>query len=339
MVDYVDSGNKQVFVETQLALYSGKVTRGSGHTFVCCPFHAEDTPSGRIFHSSTTRVQGYFKCYGCKQEAVWDKVAPLLGLKPFTKTKPQEEFANLALLDAKIEDDATKVEKIKHRPLPKGKQWRGIKTNMLRKLGATLCNVYNETYDSWSVNTVYLPCLINKKLRGYIKARIEKHEDYPSYINASGKWSKTHGLFPYDYAIKVMQRLDSTTMLLVEGPRDALRLLQYGIPAMCILGTHSWTDNKSKLLELGGVDNVLLFMDGDCAGKQASKLLEPLLEPMFSVRVLKLWATKGSPYLEFAHKKYPSKAAKKAGVSLWDPGNCPVRILKRIKTQFFTKKG
>jgi hypothetical protein len=106
---------------------------------------------------------------------------------------------------------------------------------------------------------------------------------------------------------------------------------------MCILGTQSWSDNKAKLLELAGVETVVLLMDGDCAGIDATYMLKPKLIQMFKVKVIKLWKLTGSPYIQFKDEEYPSKAAKKADVTLWDPGNCPEWILKKVKRLYFTK--
>src|SRR6185503_2323141 len=173
------------------------------------------------------------------------------------------------------------------------KKWRGIKTNLLIKMGAKVCII---SKDDYSYKRLWLPVHINGELRGYIKARFRKDPNFPSYINAKGKWSRTHGLFPFDPAIELMRKLGSKTIVLVEGQRDALRLIAAGIPAMCILGTQSWSDTKAKLLELAGVRRLILLMDGDCAGKEATKLLKPKVSDMFKVVAIKLWALEGSPY-------------------------------------------
>lgn len=341
--DFVSVSNRRQFVEQQLASYAGEKKELSGSALIICPFHSEKTPSGRIFHSPTTKAPGYFICYGCGKRSNWNELAPLIGLQPFTKQRPKEEFANFSLLPsgetiASVKSEVSlKQEEIAFSALPANKVWRSIKTNLLISIGAKQCRVNHEEH-GWLQKKIYLPVLINKELRGYIKARLTKHADFPSYINASGSWSKTHGLFPYDYAIQMMQELGSTTMVLVEGPRDALMLLQLGIPAMCILGTQSFSATKAKLLELAGVEKVVLFMDGDCAGRAATQMLAPKLRHMFQVRIIKLWALKGSPYLQFGAEEEPSKAAKLAGVQLWDPGSCPTWITDKLKTTFFTKR-
>jgi DNA primase len=337
-MDYVETQSKLDFVRTQLQQYAGPKKEQSGSVFVLCPFHSERTPSARVFVSETTKSPGFLKCYGCGGKGPWDKVAPLLGLKPFKREKPSEEFANFNLLPTgEPTEDANEDfvnEPMELTDLPKNKKWRDIKTNLLIDLGAKVCRIRSKEYGLLKPR-LWLPVYISGELRGYIKARFRKHPDFPSYINAKGPWSKTHGLFPFDYSIKLMRELDSKTIVLVEGQRDALRLIAAGIPALCILGTQSWSDTKAKLLELAGVQRLILLFDGDCAGKEATALLKPRVESMFKVKVLKLWSMKGSPYIQFKHEEYPSKAAKKADVTLWDPGCMPEWIIRKIKRLYF----
>jgi 5S rRNA maturation endonuclease (ribonuclease M5) len=317
-------------------MYAGETKKlNDASTFIICPFHNEKTPSFRIFHGTNTRSP-FGVCYGCGKKAAWDDLAPVIGLKSFEKQKPKDEFLNLSLLPSGDSDFGTEEmkEKIRFKALPKNKKWRGISTNLLIDIGAKKCEVHHPEH-GWLKPKIYLPVMVRGHERGYIKARLKKHADFPSYINSSGVWSKTHGLFPYDTTVKLMRSLKSKTVVLVEGPRDALRLLSMGIPAMCILGTQSWTAQKTKVLELSGCTVVVLLMDGDCAGREATKKLKKELSSMFDLKVLKLWSIKGSPYIQFKDEEYPSKAAKAAGVSLWDPGNMPDWIANKIIDKYF----
>jgi len=81
-----------------------------------------------------------------------------------------------------------------------------------------------------------------------------------------------------------MDRKDLSTMALVEGPRDALRLLSEGIPACAILGTQSWSEKKSFLLSLAEVGRAIVITDSDRAGDKARDLLDPSLRKHFRVK-------------------------------------------------------
>ena len=332
MNDYVGNLTKRQFVLDQLAMYSGASKAITDGLFILCPFHAEKTPSGRIFTGAHLNVPR-FRCYGCGHSASWNELAPLIGLQPLGPVVPKDEYANEAVMSlAEVVEDKTEI--IEVWDLPKNKVWRSIPTNLLRKIGAKWCKVKHPEH-GWLKPKIYLPVLINGKLRGYIKARTKKHDDYPSYINSPGVWSKTHGLFPYDFSVSVMKKTGTRTIVLVEGPRDALRLLMFGIPAMCILGTQSWTSTKTKVLELSGARRIVLLMDGDDAGIAATEKLRAALYQMFDLKIIKLWAIKGSPYIQFNDQPEPTKAAKEAKVSLWDPGSMPQWIIDKLKTKYF----
>jgi len=53
--------------------------------------------------------------------------------------------------------------------------------------------------------------------------------------------------------------------------------------------------------------------------------------------VVTLWDMKGSPYRQFKDEDEPSKAAKAAGINLWDPGNCPESVVERVRLTYFSE--
>jgi len=311
-------------VRGAMASYSGRKIESSYYTMICCPYHDDSTPSGQIYHGDGTKIIGYYKCLGCGARRTWNQLAKDLGLPTFSGVKPDDRFAQAI---KEIQDQASDEVEFDLSDLPRGKTWRTFSTNFLRKVGCQL-----GTYRSGR-RFVYMPVIVGGRTRGYIRAALHKTEGVPSYLNKKGPWSKQYGLFPFDYAIKRMNRLGSTTMVLVEGPRDALRLLRFGLPAMSILGVQTWTSNKSRLLELHGVQKVLLLMDGDPAGKSASDLILPDVRQLMHAVDLELWRWEGSPYL--AWKKLPEAKRKKHKGRLWDPGNCPESVLQSIANKYF----
>lgn len=343
MFDVIKDRNRLDFVKAELARYQGLKRDQGDRVFVCCPFHAEKTPSGAIW--TKPRSAGLFKCFGCGASATWNEVAPKLGLNPFVQGPPKEEKSVDLLMDRAYEElvedsDGYEAGRFKYSPIPRGKRWRDIPTDLLIELGGQVCRKWSDEYKRWgSTKFIYMPVMVNGEQRGYFLARLKKHPDYPSYLLAKAKghskWSLNYGLWPFNHAIRMMEKQDSRSIVLVEGQRDALRLISAGIPAMCIFGTQSWTEHKSKMLELAGVRNVILLMDGDCAGIAATKKIKPECRKWFTVTAIKLWAIKGSPWLQFRNEDEPSKKAKEAGVSLWDPGNMPQWVVKALKRKFF----
>lgn len=310
----------------QLDRYSGPKKRlNASSTFVSCPFHSERTPSGRVFHSATSENPGYFKCYGCGQTGNWDEVAPKLGLSPYKWSKPVKQYA-VPLRPADAEPDEPDL---KFSSIPKGKVWRQIKTDFLISLG---CKKVRVIYDGFRPGPVmlYLPVMVKGRERGFIRARLKKVDGKPSYLNKSGGWSKDYGLFLYDQAVALMHESGIKTLALVEGPRDALRLMSIGIPAIAILGTQSWSKRKSRMIELTGARRVVLCMDGDDAGLAAIELIKPLLVDLIRVRTFSLTGP-DSPYWHYRSEDEPTKTMKAKGIESWDPGNMPLKKVKELK--------
>lgn len=312
---------KLQFVVDQLASYSGAKKPGPNQsTFVLCPFHGERTPSFRIYHSASSHSPGFGKCYGCGHSGPWDEIAPALGLKAFKYAKPTQQFARPVVHAPEVVEDLVDFN---FKRIPPNKFWRTISTDLLIDIGCKRIRQYDEPF-------IYMPVNVMGRERGYIRARLRKKKDKPSYLNKSGRWSETAGLFPFDYTVELMRRKGYNSIVLVEGPRDALRLLSFGIPAVAILGTQSWSKRKAHFIELSGATNAVLCFDGDDAGKSAIEKVTPSLAALTTLHTFDLCG-KDSPYWPFRKLDEPSKAAKKKRVELWDPGNMPIAKVKQLK--------
>jgi hypothetical protein len=341
MNDVLANVNKLDFVRSQLSSYAGEKKSASGRMMILCPFHSERTPSGSI--SLNDRFPGYFKCFGCGKQVGWNDLAERLNLQPFGKSEVKEEYAFDLQVErqrkGRVSEDGYVEDEFKFSELPKNKLWRTISTNLLRELEGQLCYRWFEDYQKWGTEKfIHLPVMINGTKRGYFLARLKKSKDKdkPSYLLAKAAtdqgWSRKYGLWPFDRCVQMGKK----AVVLVEGQRDALRLLAFGIPAMCIFGTQSWSETKATLLEVAGFETIIVMMDGDCAGLKAIEMIRPSIRAFFTLKVVNLAKIKGSPYLQFKDKPNPTKAAKAAGVELWDPANCPEWILKRLKRKYFS---
>ena len=279
----VDPSARLSLVRSELRKIPGKRREGQGFTMIQCPFHPDSTPSGQVKHRlSRPRSIGFFNCRGCGIELGWNEFASRLGLEAF-HLPPEADAPSIdqsAFNEACFaEDEELKALPYKLYPLNAAAadrlelpttEWRGFDFEFLTSIGASL--MYQEDTRRFYV---HLPIFINGSLKGYIRALPKKPDDVsmPSYLNAPGSWSKTSGLFPYDAGVRLMRRKNLSTIVLVEGPRDAMRLIRDGVPALAILGTHSWTNAKIRLLELSGAESIILMTDEDRAGRKARKFL------------------------------------------------------------------
>jgi len=323
----MDSDRRLRHVLTELDRYAGEIKRSAISSYILCPFHSERTPSGQIQHDPRSKWPGSFKCFGCGKRAKWDELAPLIGLKPIKWSKPEEQFALKAVRFKRA--DKTEEREIRLTDIPPDKVWRKIPTNLLIKIG---CRKGRFHYPDKGVDGhawVYMPVLVHGELMGYTRARMKKEKDAPSYINSPGGWVKDYGLFPYDYVVEIARK--KRYVILVEGQRDVLRLLLAGIPALAIMGTQSWSERKTRLLEMLDIDFVILMMDGDDAGIKAVEMIEPQVRKFVNTKVFSL-TEKDSPYWPFRNKEEPAKVAKAKGVELWDPQNLPTWKLKELRS-------
>lgn len=289
----------------------------------------------RVYYRS-----GIAECFACKEKWTFDEVAEATGLEPYQRDPMRPLKSSVVMTNLPEPDDnplelfdREALKDYRCERLPRDRKWRGIPTNLLIACG---CKVM--IHRQFGYRNVYMPTLINGELRGYTSARMQKEEGKPSYIHASGPWSKLDGLFPYDFAIAMMKRLGTDRMLVVEGQRDALRLLMNRIPAMCMFGTNSWTDNKSILLNAGGVSNLIPMMDGDDAGIGATDVVVASAAKYMDVSPIRLWRTPGNPYPEYAAavKAGNMELAAQLKKTLWDPGCCPQGIIEKVKRTHFS---
>ena len=334
-------------IRSQLSLLpSSRVKIGRNYSYVACPFHAEVTPSCIVRHDPSAVKTGRYKCYGCSAHGPWNVLAEQLGLEAHEDSdytvdnkipKFRSEVYDLHLLGDEDEKEKKKELTYKFYSLSdevavakagiKNDNWRGYSLEFLRKrIKASL--VYVVEYRRYYV---HLPVSIDGVEKGYIHAQINKDPSGKgrTYINKPGVWSLQYGLFPFDPAVRLMQRKGLSTMVLVEGPRDALRFIRAGIPAVAILGTHSWSNTKSSTLENAGVTKIIDIFDGDNAGKIAHNLIVKgitqsgnptndffALNMMFNVHSVKLWNAK----IPEGHSE-----------DKLDPGNMPDSMLNSVK--------
>ncbi len=295
------------FVQHEMEKHVGRSLAGKTRVLISCPFHDDKTPSMAVTLVKGKGSPGQYMCFACKASSSthggWDGLASVLNLASMDKDAYEAEYhgrsRDLSKLTTaeKTIDDLYEEWGFQPAELYKGYSWRGIDYRTLKRVRAV------PGRDGFGVSCTLFPLWVNGELVGGIKAKNRPQKKDPrKYLNASGEWSRTVGLFP------LHARKTWPTVVLVEGPRDALTLHQFGIPALSILGTLSWSDAKRDLLLASGVQRVLLAFDGDKAGRQGAEVIMDSLRGLVPRARIKLPEDEdpGSLPKSFWERKTPS---------------------------------
>jgi hypothetical protein len=288
-----------------------------------CPFHKETQPSLYINldpHNRGTGIGGYY-CFGCRARSSthggWNGLANLLGLANVDETQGQVTTyvrREIPVEELHDPDDGWDVEELLqkwncgfHTPWPTEQNWRGVPGWLVRKIGGWLS--LDEQYEQ---QVCVLPQWNGDVLTGAVKARCRiTSKTRLKYISSPGEWVKTHALFPFHTVETMLERREDRSVFLVEGPRDAIRLIGCGLPALALLGTNNWSTEKRDLLMTLGPDRVFVAFDNDGAGQGAYDLVMPTLK-------------------DFVHRT----RIRFEGAGKIDPGSVPVQQIRDWKTRW-----
>ena len=242
----------------------------TGHDIaIVCPFrsHSEPKPSCMVHLSGHKTGVGVYHCWKCDESGPWSKLAEALGLETGESYVPQNPFNAKHRALKQMQADAEQQARSQFRKhMPSGcvpwehGEFRGLSEEFLTKVGA------KRYYDDKSeCHRIVFPVKDKKNVvLGSVARRTDKGTFMP-WLNAPGPWAH-RALFP----LHIMERpLD--TVVLVEGPFDALRLCNVGIPTLSILGTSNWSLAKLATLEGMAVKKLIICMDGDKAGRDAER--------------------------------------------------------------------
>lgn len=319
-------------IKSELSTIKPRKEQGS-NIYIKCPYHNERTPSFGINIDPGSRKAplGWGYCFGCGASKNWNEIAETLGLKKAKGMKKDGTFAQeyvapmqkelrSQLLEGgtglTLEDLEREWGCLLSYKMEKGDEWRGFSGKLLRKIG---CLVSVDQYDN---KCLLMPVNVEGEMVGAQKALWEKpnKKSVSSYLNYGGPWIKYQGLFPYDYVERMIEKKGLRYVVLVEGARDALRLIVKGVPALAILGTKNWSDAKRALVMSMDIDRVVLMMDADDAGIKARKDIREHFGKKMEVRVIKL---------DKVQKEIEEKRGKEFD-EWWDPGNIPDKYLDKI---------
>ena len=244
-------------IKNELQRVNSKQRHSGDNVYICCPYHGELDPSLGISLAQDRDIPlGSFHCFGCGESGSWNKLAYKLGLRFITERD---------LLQLKIAELAqfTRTKKPEQLFLVdfNESQWRGISGELINKVGGKL------GFDKYTKLTcLYLPVTIHNEYITNVKAQLVKSDKVVNYILSDSTGVKQKGLFPFDFIDSYLQLNLSKYLYIVEGSRDALKLIDYGIPALAILGAKMWSKEKRNIiLRLCEKHNVIpvIMMDYD----------------------------------------------------------------------------
>lgn len=303
-----------------------KLIKGDNIAVLCPnPAHRDTSPSCNVYVGEPGRVPvGFFSCWSCGFKSYWNPVATRFSLEllseqdnRFTKTRsviPKEVKQSLLPESLSLATLSQALSCGLYLPLEDTDTWRTIPNKVLRLVGAV------KTVDiNTSEPCLLFPVQINDNLVGGIKAFYEPNPKIGSYQNLSGEWASTQGVAFYDHVKPLIEK--TGYVVVVEGPRDALRLISIDIPAVAILGTKNISRKKVELI-YRLAPRVVLCMDGDDAGTKAVNTWNTIRKtPAFDL----------VPY----SKKYTKLMRKKTGdkeiVVEIDPCNAPISVVTKLK--------
>jgi len=284
---------------------------------ILCPFHPDNSPSLGV-----DQTTGAFFCFACNAGGGWNALAKKLGMQRLRyaggssmhrKRKGEEDEADPKLLSLRQANDAAaraltkmgiKPHKIDKKgplnqplvePWPRASAWRDVPGELLSRLGCIEVNDLRH-----NVQRIGLPIrTATGELMGFTCRALEPADAEPKYTPLSADrrtWRAKElpaasSLFLIDEVLK----RGWTKVVLVEGPYDALRLRQFDVPVVAILGTGNWTSIKSATLTGLGLEAVLVMMDADDSGAKAEGRILKSLKPSMRVKGLAPPAGKKDP--------------------------------------------
>ncbi len=262
-------------IREQIQRFGGSQKAAGEYRMVCCPFHREQLPSCGIYlrRDDPRKTLGWFNCFGCGEHGSWNKFAEKAGLihiKEWNSAEKSIEYNSSASDEALLGDIGLTMRAVYKEmhcgeaiPWPVHMDWRGVSGELIAAVGGKAIN--DERNNGIAV---LFPIKIGNKIRGAVKAMFHKRNPTQlGYITMAGEnWVKRYGLFPFDYTARLMRKRKHDFIILVEGPRDALRLLKLGLPAMAVLGANTISKTKMLFISNLGVDQIYVMPDNDRGG-------------------------------------------------------------------------
>lgn len=247
----------------------------SGHdVLVKCfnPEHLDNNPSMRI-----DKLTGAFHCFSCSYKGNIFKYYGILTNQSILRIAKLKE----KLKQLKIDTKGLEVPPI---AIPWTKEFRGISAQTYKKFEAFYIPGESNELRGFEDRIIFPIKDITGKIRVF-QGRHILSSGSPKYLN----YPANTALSPFPVVIPK----GYTSIVLVEGIMDMLNCQDKGLDnTVCIFGVSTMTkDTRLKLMpyKTQGITKVYLLLDGDDAGRKASKELKPLIEACeFEVEIISL---------------------------------------------------
>ena len=323
-----DSSDNLSIILEQIRAYGGRQKTAGEYKMMPCAFHDDIDPSMGVYlrRDHPTKTLGYFNCLGCGAHGHWNVFAEKAGLQKIkawnsgehkVEYNTQKDESNL-LGDTGVTLRAVYKEMRcpEAQPWPESLVWRGVSGALIAAVGGKAINdEYNDGL------AVLFPIKIGSRIRGAVKAMFHKKSPTDlGYLTMPGEWVKQYGIFPYAYTSKLIREYGHNFVILVEGPRDALRMLKLGLPAVAVLGANTISKTKMLYIRSLGVDTIYVLPDNDKGG-------------------MALWRNVKSQVPEARKLKLPREKDENGKIIKMDPFSMPASIAKEIKAMMRERHG
>jgi len=161
---------------------------------------------------------------------------------------------------------------------------RGFSKEVLEEFGIGFCSDKTKPMHNRSVFPIFNPGNFdNNEIVGVVGRAIDD--------NAKEKWKFSKGfhagknLFGYNKAYERMKKTGS--VVLVEGQGDVVRLYEAGILNCVGIFGCDLNQEQSILLERASIDNIILALDNDKAGRQGRDKIIKQYKTMFNLKTVK----------------------------------------------------
>jgi len=299
---------EQLTIAQVLDHYNLSTDKGN---MLCCPFHNDKTPSLQIYPQTNTFCCFSSNCKagtgdviefiklmekGTKREAIL-KAKSLLG-HPETKATQPEELGRVAILARYLEGCRKGIagsERARTYATERNLDWQTLKLgftgekvpeawNKNYKESATSLGLVNKTKDGRYLNR-FKNCLV------FVMQNIQGHPVgiYGRSVSedpgtGTGKHYYLPG--PHQGLYPEYPSTDTKKIILTEAVIDAATLCQYasitnGHTILACYGTNGFTpEHEQAIRELKQLEEVVLFFDGDEAGREGTKKIAAKLQAL-----------------------------------------------------------